>query len=114
VAREALCEETVRAHSMEDGLDLRRRELGTARLRQPLGDQSLEQPRLQPGVVEVNEEASSTVYRCCGLGGLDRGGWAAGAGTTVTALTDDGGDGKGVVGFKGGAGERYRQVIIRN
>jgi hypothetical protein len=96
VAREALCEETVRAHSMEDGLDLRRRELGAARLRQPLGDQCLEQPRLQPGVVEMNEEASSSGHRLCGLGG-----WIGAAGA---ALTDDGGGGKGVVGFNG-AGE---------
>jgi len=57
--REALREQTVRAHRAEDGGELHRRELGAARLRQPLGNQRAEQPRLQPWVVDTGQEAAT-------------------------------------------------------
>jgi hypothetical protein len=93
VTREALGEKAVRAQRMEDRGDLRRRELAASRLRQPLGDQRLEQPRLQPGVVEVREEASSSGHPCRGLVNWTGVGGRSGDGRY--GFVDDGGGGKG-------------------
>ena len=64
--REILREQAVSADRLEDGGDLRRRELGgsAARLRKALGDQRAEQPRLQPRVVDVAQKTSAAGASC--------------------------------------------------
>jgi hypothetical protein len=86
--REALREQTVRAHRAEDGGELHRRELGAAWLRQALGDHRAEQPRLQPRVVDAGQEASARAGH--------RGPWYGGFGPAAGLVRDVECGGEGV------------------